>query len=113
MVSGNVSLWSIFRDYLNSKPTGSIVRKLDIIDIVESSGIYGVKHCSKNVTKKSINTLNSYISFSKNCGFLHKTESNGKYIVFKHFPNEFRSVDLKKEYDNIKKNDKPDKNKQF
>lgn len=98
------TVWSVFRDFVNIKPVGSIVSRTEIIQQLRREGFISVngffEHKDKDKTLYSPATLDSARNMAEKVGYLGKTPHLGYYKVLNHFPPEYTVSKLRKDYDN-------------
>lgn len=98
------TVWSIFRDFVNTKYIGSIVSRTEIIQQLRREGFISVngffEYKDKDKTLYSPATLDSARNMAEKVGYLSKTERLGYYKVLNHFPPEYTVSQLRKDYDN-------------
>lgn len=98
------TVWSIFRDFVNVKPIGSVISRQEIIeelrrkDFISVNGFF--EHKDMNKTFFSPSTLDSARNMSEKVGYLGKTAKFGFYEILNHFPPEYTVSQLRKDYDN-------------
>lgn len=102
------TVWSIFRDYVNSKPIGTEITRQEIIEHIETFGLYCFNDTSsmkrlKLVDNKaplySHHTLDSTRNMATGRYYLEKTERAGHYKIICHFPSDYTVSQLRKDYD--------------
>ena len=97
------TVWSIFRDYVNSKPIGTEMTRQDILFNIES-GLRVIpemnERCHKGWDLFSPATLDTARNMSEKVGYLAKTNKSGIYRVVKHFAADYTVSQLRKDYDN-------------
>ena len=100
------TIWTIFRDFVNSKEIRSVIARQEIIKHAETLGIYFYnKHCvsqriyTDDKQYVSTNTLDYIRNLAEKVGYLDKTRSSGVYVVNKHFPSGYTVSQLRKDYD--------------
>lgn len=86
------TLWSTFRDYINSKEIGEEVTRREIIDHIRVT----MSHLGFSDV-----TIDCYRNMSGRLGYLGKGNRLGLYIVRKHYPEGYSSSDLRSSYDLI------------
>lgn len=98
------TVWSVFRDFVNTKPLGSIVSRTEIMqqlrmkDFISVNGFF--EHKDKDKTLYSPATLDSARNMAEKVGYLGKTAILGYYEVLSHFPTDYTVSQLRKDYDN-------------
>lgn len=102
------TLWTIFRDFVNSKEIGSIITRQEIIKHVEILGIYfyNIHWVSQKIYTEdkqyvSTHTLDYMRNLAEQVGYLGKTKSSGMYVVNKHFPSDYTVSQLRKDYNKL------------
>lgn len=103
------TLWTIFRDFVNSKEIGSIITRQEIIKHVETLGIYfyNIHWVSqKDLYREdkqyvSTHTLDYMRNLAEKVGYLDKTRCAVVYVVNKHFPSGYTVSQLRKDYDKL------------
>lgn len=98
------TVWSVFRDFVNTKPLGSVISRMEIIGHLKKEGF--IAH-NGSITTEEINhegyssaTLDSARNMAEKVGYLDKTPRLGYYKVKNHFPPEYTVSQLRKDYDN-------------
>lgn len=98
------TVWSVFRDFVNTKPLGSVISRTEIMVHLRQKGFISVngffEHKDKEKTLYSPATLDSARNMAEKVGYLGKTERLGYYEVLNHFPPEYTVSQLRKDYDN-------------
>lgn len=98
------TVWSVFRDFVNTKPLGAIVSRTEIMQQLRREGFISVnglfEHKDKDKTLYSPATLDSARNMAEKVGYLGKTARLGYYEVLNHFPSEYTVSQLRKDYDN-------------
>lgn len=98
------TVWSVFRDFVNTKPLGSIISRQDVISELRRNDFIAVEgffeHKDKDRTLYSQATLDSARNMAEKVGYLGKTARLGYYEVTNHFPPEYTVSQLRKDYDN-------------
>jgi hypothetical protein len=87
------TVWSIFRDYVNSMAIGGLITRQDILDYIKveiDSFSAATVDCNRNMSEK--------------VGYLAKTNKSGIYRVVKHFAADYTVSQLRKDYDNGSRN---------
>lgn len=101
------TVWSIFRDYVNSKPIGAEITRQDILFNIES-GLRAIPEMNERYNKGwelfSPATLDTARNMSEKVGYLAKTNKSGIYRVVKHFAADYTVSQLRKDYDNGSRN---------
>lgn len=97
------TVWSIFRDLVNSKEIGSIITRQQIIAAVnvgilrdtakDRAEFYRLAHFSYA-------TVDCNRNMSEKVGYLAKTDKPGIYKVVVHFKSDYTVSQLRKDYDN-------------
>lgn len=102
------TLWTIFRDFVNSKGIGSIITRQEIIKHMEHLGIYfyNIHWVSQKIYTEdkqyvSTNTLDYMRNLAEKVGYLDKTKVAGMYVVNKHFPSDYTVSQLRKDYNKL------------
>lgn len=97
------TVWSVFRDFVNTKPLGSVISRQDVISELRRNYFIAVKgffeHKDKDKTLYSQATFDSARNMSEKVGYLDKTRYAGMYVVNKHFPSGYTVSQLRKDYD--------------
>jgi len=83
------TIWSTFRDYVNSKEVGVIITRQGIINELSSKGF----------TDYSKATIDCIRNMSEKVGFLEKTNRLGYYKIAHYFPIGYTNSQLRKDYD--------------
>lgn len=101
------TVWSIFRDYVNSKPIGAEITRQDCLLTIER-GLRIVPEMNERYHKGwdlfSPATLDTARNMSEKVGYLAKTNKSGIYRVVKHFAADYTVSQLRKDYDNGSRN---------
>lgn len=104
-----ITIWSIFRDFVNSKLIGSEITRQEIISEISkhlvSEGRTREDYKLGTVANFSMNTVDCNRIMSEWRGFLSKKRFlnsgvyiPGVYIVEKHFPLDYTSYELRRIY---------------
>lgn len=97
------TVWSIFRDYVNSKPIGTEITRQQILSVVNLGML---KNTASNMTEEyrlarfSPATLDTARNMAEKVGYLAKTNKTGIYRVVNHFAPDYTVSQLRKDYDN-------------
>jgi len=98
------TVWSIFRDYVNSKPIGTEITRQEILNQVEKELVEDgkfIEHYKRGkIANFSSTTLDCARNMSEKVGYLAKTNKSGIYRVVKHFADDYTVSLLRKDYDN-------------
>jgi len=107
-----ITIWSIFRDFVNSKPIGSEITRQEIINVVSKmfrnyekirreSIMDSSRDSWSNITHWSKHTIDTNRNMSVRAGYLKMKGFlyPGVYIIEKHFPSDYTSSKLRKEYE--------------
>ena len=103
------TVWSIFRDLVNSKSIGTEITRQEIIKHITTSGLYcfndtnsmkELKLLDNKAPLYSSHTLDSMRNMSEKVGYLDKTNKSGIYRVVEHFATDYTVSQLRKDYDN-------------
>lgn len=97
------TVWSIFRDYVNSKPIGTEITRQEILKEIERHFISRDVQC----VGKTLSALPRYspvtLDYARNMAtgryYLEKTERVGHYKIICHFPSDYTISQLRKDYD--------------
>lgn len=97
------TVWSIFRDYVNSKPIGTEITRQEILKEIERHFISRDVQC----VGKTLSALPRYSPVTLDCArnmatgryYLEKTERVGHYKIICHFPSDYTISQLRKDYD--------------
>ena len=101
------TVWSIFRDYVNSKPIGTEITRQQILSVVNLGML---KNTASDMTEEyklarfSATTVDCNRNMSEKVGYLAKTNKSGIYRVVKHFAADYTVSQLRKDYDNGSRN---------
>lgn len=101
------TVWSIFRDYVNSKPIGTEITRQQILSVVNLGML---KNTASDMTEEyrlarfSSATVDANRNMAEKVGYLAKTNKTGIYIVVKHFAADYTVSRLRKDYDNGSRN---------
>ena len=107
------TVWSIFRDLVNSKSIGTEITRQEIIKHITTSGLYcfndtnsmkELKLLDHKAPLYSSHTLDSMRNMSEKVEYLDKTNKSGIYRVVKHFAADYTVSQLRKDYDNGSRN---------
>lgn len=97
------TVWSIFRDYVNSKPIGTEITRQEILNQVEKELVESgktINHYQKGkVANFSSTTLDCARNMATGRYYLEKTERVGHYKIICHFPSDYTISQLRKDYD--------------
>jgi hypothetical protein len=98
------TVWSIFRDLVNSKPIGTEITRQEILNQVEKE-LVEIGKTVRNyklgtVANFSSVTLDTARNMSEKVGYLAKTNTLGRYIIVEHFATDYTVSQLRKNYDN-------------
>ncbi len=98
------TVWSIFRDLVNSKPIGTEITRQEILNQVEKELVEIGKTVRDyklgTVANFSSATLDTTRNMSEKVGYLAKTNTLGRYVIVEHFATDYIVSQLKKDYDN-------------
>lgn len=96
------TVWSIFRDLVNSKSIGTEITRQEIISEIERNGFVNhyVWSAPKTLKRYSPATLDTARNMSEKVGYLAKTNTLGRYIIVEHFATDYTVSQLRKDYDN-------------
>lgn len=83
------TVWSVFRDYVNSMSIGGLITRQDMLD-----------HIKVEIDNFSAVTVDCNRNMSEKVGYLAKTNKSGIYRVVKHFASDYTVSQLRKDYDN-------------
>lgn len=101
-MKANKTVWSIFRDYVNSKPIGTEITRQDCLLTIER-GLRIIPEMNERYHKGwelfSPATFDNARNMSEKMGYLDKTNRSGIYKVVKHFDPEYTVSQLRKDYD--------------
>ena len=97
------TVWSIFRDYVNSKPIGTEITRQEILNQVEKELV----EAGKTINHYQKGTVANFSSTTLDCArnmatvryYLEKTERVGHYKIICHFPSDYTISQLRKDYD--------------
>lgn len=94
------TVWSIFRDYVNSKPIGTEITRQDLLNQVEKElvedGTFIASATTGRHAKFSSVTLDCARNMSEKVGYLAKTNKSVIYRVVKHFAADYTVSQLRK-----------------
>lgn len=98
------TVWSIFRDLVNSKSIGTEITRQEILNQVEKE-LVEIGKTVRNyklgtVANFSSATLDTARNMSEKVGYLAKTNTLGRYIIVEHFATDYTVSQLRKDYDN-------------
>lgn len=97
------TVWSVFRDFVNTKPLGAIVSRTEIVQQLRREGFISVnglfEHKDKDKILYSPSTLDSARNMAGKVGYLGKTAILDYYEVLNHFPSGYTVSQLRKDYD--------------
>lgn len=97
------TVWSIFRDLVNSIPIGTEITRQDILFNIEN-GLRVIPEMNERYHKGwelfSPATLDTARNMAEKVGYLSKTSKTGIYRVVKHFDADYTVSQLRKDYDN-------------
>lgn len=97
------TVWSIFRDLVNSKETGSEITRKEILSVVEVELLLNTASNTSEeykLARFSPVTVDCARNMAEKVGFLSKTERSGIYKVRKHFATDYTVSQLRKDYEN-------------
>ena len=98
-----VTVWSIFRELVNSKEIGSIITRQEILFAIEQR-LRVIPEMNERYHKGwelfSPVTVDCQRNMSEKIGYLAKTDKTGIYKVVKHFDSDYTISQLRKDYDN-------------
>lgn len=101
------TVWSIFRDYVNSKPIGTEITRQEILNQVEKELVEigkTINHYQKGIVANfSSTTLDCARNMATGRYYLEKTEKVGHYKIICHFPSYYTISQLRKDYDREQK----------
>ena len=98
------TVWSIFRDLVNSKPIGAEITRQEILNQIEKELV----EIGKTVRDYKLGTVANFSSatfdtarnMAEKVGYLAKTNKLGIYRIVKHFDENYTVSQLRKDYDN-------------
>ena len=94
------TVWSIFRDLVNSKSIGAEITRQEILNHIEKELVEIGKTVRDyklvTVDNFSSSTLDTARNMSEKVGYLAKTNTLGRYIIVEHFATDYKSVSLEK-----------------
>lgn len=97
------TVWSIFRDYVNSKPIGTEITRQEILNQVEKELVEDGKYIDHPKKGKVANFSSTTLDCARNMAtgryYLEKTERAGHYKIICHFPSDYTVSQLRKDYD--------------
>lgn len=97
------TVWSIFRDYVNSKPIGTLITRQELLKKIEEHFINRDVQCVgkafANMPRYSSVTLDCARNMATGRYYLEKTERVGQYKIICHFPSDYTVSQLRKDYD--------------
>lgn len=103
------TVWNVFKKIVNSQQPGAIITRQQIIRCLENHQLmaYSVA-VERGLQRKrddyySIHTLDYMRNLATQLGYLSKMESNGMYVVYKHFPDGYTVNQLRKDYNELYK----------
>lgn len=106
------TVWSIFRDFVNSREIGTIILRQELLEQIESDFI-SQGSCTTVMGEKvalfSEATLDNQRNMAEKAGYLSKTLQSGIYKVVKHFDPDYTVSQLRKDYDERYCKNKADK----
>ena len=98
------TVWSIFRDLVNSKSIGTEITRQEILNQVEKELVEIGKTVRDyklgTVANFSSATLDAARNMAEKVGYLAKTNTLGRYIIVEHFAADYTVSQLRKDYDN-------------
>lgn len=101
------TVWSIFRDYVNSKPIGTLITRQEILNQVEKELVEDGKYIDHPKKGKVANFSSTTLDCARNMAtgryYLEKTERVGQYKIICHFLSDYTVSQLRKDYDCEKK----------
>ena len=100
------TVWSIFRDLVNSKAVGTEITRQEILDEIERQLIEdGTFIETKGVKRARFSpvTLDCARNMATGRYYLEKTEKVGHYKIICHFPSDYTISQLRKDYDREQK----------
>lgn len=84
------TVWSVFRDFVNTKPLGAIVSRTEMMQQLRREGFISVndlfEHKDKDKTLYSPATLDSVRNMAEKVGYISKTEGLGYFKVLDMHP---------------------------
>lgn len=96
------TVWSIFRDLVNSKEVGTEITRQEILDEVERQLIEDGTFIETKGVKRarfSAVTLDCSRNMATGRYYLEKTERVGHYKIICHFPPDYTVSQLRRDYD--------------
>lgn len=90
------TVWSIFRDLVNSKSIGTEITRQEILNQVEKELV----EIGRTVRDYHFATLDTARNMSEKVGYLAKTNTLGRYIIVEHFATDYTVSQFRKDYDN-------------
>ena len=100
-----ITIWSIFRDFVNSKSIGSEITRKEIKSEISkcliSEGRTREDYKLGTVVNFSMTTVDCNRNMAEKSGYLSMKGLlyPGVYIIEKHFPSDYTSSKLRKEYE--------------
>lgn len=102
-MKNNKTVWSIFRDYVNSKPIGTEITRQQILSVVNLGMLKNTENNERedySLSRFSATTVDCNRNMSEKVGYLAKTNTLGRYIIVEHFATDYTVSQLRKDYDN-------------
>lgn len=103
----NKTVWNVFKKFVNSQQPGTVITRQQIIKYLENHKLvsYG-DAVERGLPRKgdeyySVHTLDYMRNLATQLGYLSKMESNGMYVVYKHFPDGYTVNQLRKDYNEM------------
>lgn len=98
------TVWSIFRDLVNSKEIGSIITRQDILvaverGLIQRTGESELEYLGMPCGFSPV-TVDCNRNMAESVGYLAKTDKAGIYRVVEHFDSDYTVSQLRKDYDN-------------
>ena len=97
------TVWSIFRDLVNSKSIGTEITRQEILNQIKKELVEIGKTVRDyklgTVANFSPATLDTARNMSEKVGYLAKTNMSGRYIIVEHFATDYTVSQLRKDYD--------------
>ena len=98
------SIWNIIKDFINSKPIGTVITRRELLDeiykIYRSPYIYDPTDKRPGASQPTIDSYRNILT--QRTEYLKQTDKSGVYIINKHIPLEMSGSDIRQLYDSLK-----------
>lgn len=86
----NTTIWSLYKDYINSLKEGSIITRKGLIEYYKNMGV-----------KFSVQTVDYMRNLSEKLGYIQKGRRIGYFVVKSKFPELYSLRDMRSDYEDL------------